>query len=232
MSSANTTTVADVTFLREARESRRWTQADLAARLDVSQGYVSLLETGRRPLASRLRRRVTRVLALSPANLPLPAAATALSGDDVARGLGRLGYPGFAHVAGGQKVNPAALVAGALLSSELDARLTEALPWVLARYPDLDWGWLVSQAKLHDLQNRLGYLVALARRRVDERQALRLRDVEQRLGRSRLDRDDPLSAGELTNAERRWLLQHRPPEAAWWRVLTRLEPELTARAAD
>jgi hypothetical protein len=35
------------------------------------------------------------------------------------------------------------------------------------RHPDLDWSWLVAQAKLDDLQNRLGFVVTL----IAERQA-------------------------------------------------------------
>jgi hypothetical protein len=41
--------------------------------------------------------------------------------------------------------------------------LCEALPWVARHYAaEVDWEWLVRQAKLHDFQNRLGFLLELA----------------------------------------------------------------------
>jgi len=48
------------------------------------------------------------------------------------------------------------LISEALLSAlsarDLDSRLVEALPWVLLNYPELDWQWLMSAARAHDLQ--------------------------------------------------------------------------------
>jgi len=35
--------------------------------------------------------------------------------------------------------------------------------WVLLKYPDLDWVWLLREAKVDDLQNPLGFLVSVAR---------------------------------------------------------------------
>jgi len=49
------------------------------------------------------------------------------------------------------------VVAAALAHSDLDVRIVEALPWVLAVFRDLDWGWLIAQCRLVNLQNRLGY---------------------------------------------------------------------------
>ena len=219
----------DSQLLREARKSKGWTQADLASRLGLSQGYVSLLEGGRRDVPDGLRKQLTRLMDLSPVNLPLPPEPAALTGEDVAKALARLGYAGFAHLAGGRRMNPAALVVGALLSLDLDARLAEALPWVLRRHADLDWAWLVSQAKLHDLQNRLGFLVTLARRTADALGDVaavgRLAAAERLLERSRLDRDDPLSMVRMTGAEVRWIQAHRPADAARWRVLSRLDAD-------
>jgi hypothetical protein len=130
-------------------------------------------------------------------------------------------------------MNPAELVLRALLSDELDARLVEGLVWTVHRYPDLDWPWLVSQAKQHDLQNRLGFLVDCARtlrqrRSEDPTPLAEWTDV---LARCRLDRDDPLSSDRLLDSERRWLLANRSPMAQQWRVLTTLAPELLADAA-
>lgn len=41
--------------------------------------------------------------------------------------------------------------------------MVEALVSVAVTYANLDWGWLVRQPKLDDFQNRLGFLVTLAR---------------------------------------------------------------------
>ena len=71
-------------------------------------------------------------------------------------------YPGFAHLRA-RKANPAAVILAALRRADLETRLAEALPWVLLTYPDLDWWWLIRHAKLHDVQNRLGFLVAVAK---------------------------------------------------------------------
>ena len=63
------------------------------------------------------------------------------------------------HFKPGRPNNPAALLFAALKMRDLERRLSEALPWVVWRYSDLDWEWLVREAKLHDLQNRLGFVV-------------------------------------------------------------------------
>ena len=118
---------------------------------------------------------------------------------------------------------------------DLEPRLSEALPWVAWRYPDLDWEWLVRKAKLHDLQNRLGFVVALARQ-VAERKgqaatAEALAAAEQRLEPSRLVREDTLCRESMTQAERRWLRDRRSAQAQHWNLLTGLVPEHLSYAA-
>ena len=118
----------------------------------------------------------------------------------------------------------AAKLYGALAQDELEPRLVEALPWLVLRYPDLEWSWVVREAKVRDLQNRLGFVVTLARqlatRARDEDKARSLRDLEAQLERSRLVREDTLCRASLTEAERRWLLEHRPHAAKHWNLLT------------
>jgi hypothetical protein len=58
--------------------------------------------------------------------------------------------------------NPAAVLLDALNEPDLDARVAEGLPWLALTYVDLDWDWLVRNAKLQDRQNRLGFAVSLA----------------------------------------------------------------------
>ena len=98
--------------------------------------------------------------------LPLPELnprLTAAKPNHLAAQLARLSYPGFTHrKKAGEPLNPAALVATALAHSDLDPRLMEALPWILATFHDLDGVWLSAQCRLLNPQNRLGYLVSLA----------------------------------------------------------------------
>jgi hypothetical protein len=74
----------------------------------------------------------------------------------------------------------------------MEVRVLEALPWLVAAYHDLDWEWPLREAKLRDVQNRLGFLVTLCRqvaqRRGDSAAVGKLRQVEQALDRARLAR--------------------------------------------
>jgi hypothetical protein len=86
--------------------------------------------------------------------------------------------------------NPAAVLLAALRHAHVPARVIEALPWLVTRFADLDWDWLVNEAKRWNVQNRLGYLVALAmelaRRQGDAVTVSRLEAVEQHLEDARL----------------------------------------------
>jgi hypothetical protein len=106
-------------------------------------------------------------------------------------------------------MNPAELLLAALSASGMEPRLAEALPWVVWKHHDLNWSWLLTQAKLNDLQNRLGFLVALAKavaERHHDADAVKTLDrVEAALEPSRLAREDTLARESITQAERRWL---------------------------
>lgn len=220
------------TDLRLARKHKGWNQAELARRLGVSQGYVSLLESGDRPVPMHLASTLVRLLELSPTHLPVETPAAPLKSDRALSALGALGYAGFAHRGKRVRLNPADLVARALRQDHVEARLVEALPWVLLRFPDLDWPWLVSQAKQHDVQNRLGFVVTLARRLADRQGqssvAESLRSWELVLERSRLQREDAFAGDALTNAERKWLRSHRSADAAHWNMLSGLSADVLA----
>jgi transcriptional regulator with XRE-family HTH domain len=211
------------------RLKRGLTQAQAAVRLGVSQPYLSQMEKGQRPVTPELARSATALYRLSATALPMPEEAPTGAGADASRlacQLAGLGYPGFAHLRP-RLANPAAVVLQALLMKDLEVRLAEALPWVLLTYPDLDWSWLVSNAKLQDAQNRLGFLVAVAKSfaatRVEFEPALRqLTAVEQRLERARLVREDTLCQESMPAAERRWLHTNRSPLAHHWNLLTGL----------
>jgi hypothetical protein len=122
-------------------------------------------------------------------------------------------------------LNPAEMLVRTLQAKDVDARLVEALPWVLVKYPDLDWNWLLREAKANDLQNRLGFVVTVAKElaesRGDLQTAQQLSHWEQALENSRLQREDAFRES-LTDAERRWLRVNRSTEAAKWNVLSNL----------
>lgn len=210
--------------LREARRLRRWTQANLAQHLGLSQTYVSLLESGRRRVPGHLAGKLVADLDLPPTHVPMTNKTAPLPSDAAGRALASLGYPGFAHLKRTRTVNPAELVFRTLSSRDVEARLVEALPWVLLQYRDLNWVWLVKQAKLNDLQNRLGFVVTLARelaeRQANTKAADTLAHWEQRLTHSRLQREDAFTSETMTERERQWLKVHRSAEAAQWNLLS------------
>jgi transcriptional regulator with XRE-family HTH domain len=215
-------------MFKAARLKRGWTQAQTAARLGVSQGYVSLVERRGRPISTSLLRRARKVLDLPPTGLPL-GQPHKLDSAGLAGALASLGYPGFAYLRWRARLNPAEVLLAALGSRDLEARVVEALPWVALEFPDLDWDWLLARVKVDDLQNRLGFVVTQARRLAENRRnastLARLGEVEHRLQRSRLAREDTLCHESMTLAERRWLASHRPADAERWNLLTDLVPE-------
>ena len=218
--------------LKFGRKQKGWTQEEAVSRLGVSQPYLSLLEKGTRPVPEKLARKAAALYGLSAVTLPVESDWKALelkNEKSLATDLATLGYPGFSHLTHGQRKNPVEVLLLALSTRDLNSRLVEALPWVLLEYPDLDWPSLVNAVKVRDLQNKLGFVVSLARR-VAEKQgasgkAEQLRSPESALERSRLLLEETLCHESLTNAERKWLLTSRPPEAEYWRLLTDLRPE-------
>jgi transcriptional regulator with XRE-family HTH domain len=213
------------TDVARARKARGWKQRHLARKLGVSQPYVSLLERNRRVVPYRLARRLSHVLDLSPSTLPIGLVKQPFVSRRAASSLGRMGYPGFAYLRSGYTLNPAEVLVRTLRAENVDARLLEALPWVLLKYPNLDWDWLVREAKSNDLQNRLGFVVTVARQlaqgRGDSRTAEKLSFWEHVLERSRLQREGAFRES-LTDAERQWLRVNRSTEAAKWNVLSTL----------
>ena len=214
--------------LRAARLAKGWSQVKAAARLAVSQPYLAMLERGQRRLGPQLVQRAARLYNLPPAAVPpspcgvRPRCSAATLGRDLAG----LGYPGFAYVRSRswKPKNPSEVLLNALAQDDLEPRLAEALPWLVLRYWTLDWRWAVREAKLRDLQNRLGFVVGLARRLAerggDERKVLTLTKLEAELDRSRLARTDTLCRASLPESERRWLTEHRPDEAKHWNLVT------------
>ena len=213
------------------------TQVQAARRLGVSQPYLSQLERGERPVTAELTRSAASLYRLPATALPMPETdpVAAEHPNRLARQLAGLGYPGFAHLRR-LKANPATVVLEALVRQDLEVRLAEALPWVLLVYPDMDGSWLVRQAKLHDVQNRLGFLVALAKTLAATRPRFRpalepLAAFEEQLERTRLAREDTLGRESMPAAERRWLHTNRSPLARHWNLLSGLTADQLPYAA-
>lgn len=214
--------------LKQARQAKGWSQVQAAARLGVSQAYLAMLEGGRRRLTPELARRAMKLYGLPPTVLPPsgPASRHRVDAGTLANDVAALGYPGFAHLRprNWKPKNPSEVLLTALAQDDLEARLVEALPWLVVKYWPLDQGWLVREAKLRDLQNRLGFVVSLARylaeRAGDERKARALKELETDLERSRLAREDTLCKASMREPERRWLAENRSEEGKRWNLLT------------
>lgn len=213
-----------------ARKEVGLTQAQAAVKLGVSQPYLSQLERGARSPRTALERKAA-ALYRHPTVLPLPDSekAAAVGPDDLQRELAALGYPKFAHVRSDDQCNPAGVVFTAVIQRDLDTRLVEALPWVMSTYTDLDWPWLRDRVKLRNVQNRLGYVVFLAKQvassRTSDNNTQALSEWEQDLEEARLAREDTLCRDSMSQRERSWLRTHRPSAAAHWNLLTSLTPE-------
>lgn len=221
--------------LRNLREQRGWNQQELARRLGVSQTLVSLWEHGERQIPTRRLRQLHKLgMKLNPVELPMRGKAR-VTDVDHAQELSNLGYPGFVHFQAGQPTwNPAELLVHALAEQNLDRRVAEALPWLVLRYSEMDWEWVRREAKLHDLQNRLGFTLVLARKLAVQKQerdvAAALDRQEESLRDSLLAKEDTYCNEGMTQAERRWLRAKRSPEASTWNVLSDLEPAFLIHA--
>jgi transcriptional regulator with XRE-family HTH domain len=219
------------TLLREARRKKKWTQRQAAVALGVTQGYLSMLEKGRRAVSDRFARKALKVLRLPPTAVPLRSWEAARRRDFGAE-LGALGYPGFSYLrlssSRGPR-NPAEVLLGALSEPNLDARVAEGLPWLVLRYVDMDWVWLTDNAKMRDLQNRLGFAVSLAidtaKTKSDTEMVTALRSRLDVLEKARLAREDTFCHESMTLAEKVWLRQNRSAMAAHWNLLTDMRAE-------
>lgn len=218
--------------VKASRKKSGRTQAQLARLLGVTQAYVSQMEKSRRRVPDRLARKLVGHLGLPATALPVSASRSEpLDSKLVAEELARLAYPGMAYLKKGVPTrNPSEVFMAALASDDLDARLVEALPWILLRFPDLDLDGVTRFAKLRDLQNRLGFLVGLAREVAETQPAFRnrldaLRTLEQILEKSRLVREDDFGEGERSAAMREWLRRHRSQLAEHWNMLSDLKVE-------
>jgi len=225
--------------LAHYRKQKKRTQVETARALGVSQTYLSLLEAGKRPLNKRLQKRAARIFELPPTELParlLSGELPSVTDDQLAADLADLGYPGFAHLRRKRqrRKNPADVLLSGLNARQRDARIMEAMPWLALTFPGMRWTQLMMLSKSVDLQNRLGFVVSLARELAEERGETKTSEVlqaqEHLLERSRLAREDTLCNDAMTKAERNWLATHRTANAKHWGILTSLSPKLVRYA--
>lgn len=203
---------------------------EAAQRLGVTQAYLSMVERGSRAVSDELAAMALRVYPLSATVRPL---GTGIAGSQseafFKEALGELGYPGFAYLKSRVSSNPAELLLLALDTDDLDSRVVEALPWLPFRFPDLNWLWLRTEAKLRDRQNRIAFVTEVGRQVAEaageSERAHALRDRVSEFERSRLAVEDTLCKESMSHAERRWLRAHRSRAAAHWNLLTDLKPE-------
>lgn len=223
--------------LAEARKRMGLTQQEAARRLRVSQPYLSLLEKDRRRLPhSHVHSFLTLYQELSPVALPFKGQREwdRLGNQELASELASLGYPGFSYLRTQPGWNPAEVLVAALTKDNLESRVAEALPWLVFAYSNMNWSFVVKQAKLHDVQNRLGFALTLARELAERLRnndaAAQLSAVESRLQRSVLLRKQTFCSERMSQAERRWLETRSSPEARRWNVLSDLSPEHLSHA--
>jgi transcriptional regulator with XRE-family HTH domain len=216
---------------KAARQGRGWTQEEAAGHLGMTQAYLNLLENGKRRLTPRVVRRAVSGYGLSPEVLPVgenfvPART---SDDQLVEWLVRLEYPGFAYLkTHAAKKNPNEVLLAALGQTSLDGRVAEALPWVAMKYGQPD-AWLVETARKFNLQNKLGFVVALARRVAEshnnESRSTELGKLEEMLEESRLTKEGFFYRPPMTEREREWLSKNRTADAAHWNLLADMRPE-------
>ena len=216
---------------KSARLAKGWTQTQAAAHMGMTQAYLNYLENGKRRLTPDLVRRATSVYGLPPQALPVADTFTPAQTDDqqMTEFLARLGYPGFAYLRPrSQKRHPFEVLLTGLAQKSLDARVAEALPWVALSYAQPDT-WLVGNARRFNLQNRLGFVVSLAKRvaetRNDHVRAAELSQLESLLDESRLAKEDFFYRPPRTENESEWLRKNRTEDAAHWNMLTDMRPE-------
>jgi transcriptional regulator with XRE-family HTH domain len=216
--------------LRTLRKKHDWNQNELARRLGISQTLVSHWERETRPVPAQWLKKLYRLgLPFDATKLPMRKDADSVR-VDFAQELSNLGYPAYEYFRTGlPSWNPAQFLIKALSQTDLDRRVAEGLPWLARHFAGMNWDWARREAKVRDLQNRLGFTIALARKVAEQRGqsdvALQLARQEEALWDSLLAKEDTFSRTDMTQAERNWLRTHRSPEARAWHVLSDLVTE-------
>jgi hypothetical protein len=197
----------------------------------MTQAYLNFLENGKRRLTPRLVRRAALVYGLPPEVLPVADTFVPAETDDqrLTEMLAKLGYPGFSYLRTHTlKKNPSEVLLTALAQKSLDGRVAEALPWVAMKFAQPN-PWLVANARKFNLQNKLGFVVTLARHLAEKQsngaRSRELSQLENALENSRLAKEDVFYRPLRTESEGEWLRKNRTEDAAHWNLLTDMRPE-------
>jgi DNA-binding XRE family transcriptional regulator len=115
--------------LKLARETVGLTQQQAAEHIGVSQTYLALMETGRRRVTEQVGLKMMDLYRLGPTVLPLRVDdLESLNSASLAKALANLGYPGFRHLLGGRRDNPAVVLLAAISRDDVEVRVVESLP--------------------------------------------------------------------------------------------------------
>ena len=220
--------------LETVRKRQGVSQVQAAKLLGLSQPMLSHMETGKRNVSLEVARRAAEVFGGDATALPVNPLPRH-SDETLASELGRLGYPGYAHLSGCLR-NPAELLLDALDHADLDVRTTEGLPWLVLTYSHLDWSWLLREVKLRNRQNRLGFVVSLANNMAYQNDASVvwgvLESVLRELEDARLVKEDTLCQESWPLSRKQHVRAVRSKLAAHWNLNTRLsEVDLAHYAA-
>ena len=217
--------------LKNARLGKGWTQVQTACHMGVTQAYWNFLENGKRKLTLQLAQKAMQVFELSADMLPLTGdfVPVWVGDEQLVNMLARLKYPGFSHVlTRTPRKNPSEVLLTSLVQPSLDARVAEALPWVALKFAKPD-PWLVDNSRKLNLQNKLGFVVTLARqvaeRRGENPNVSDLLQLEKTLDGSRLAREGFFYRPPFTETEKEWLRKNRSQDAAHWNLLSDMKPE-------
>jgi hypothetical protein len=142
--------------------------------------------------------------------------------------LSALGYAAFAHLKRSRpRPRPDAVLLSMLAEPDVDARVAEALPWLVRHFEnEINFEWLVRQAKLQNLQNRFGFVLALSG--VQNATAITALNA---LDRVRLLEEATLGWNSMPPPMRQWMRNNRSDLAKHWNILTRIDQEGATDAA-
>jgi transcriptional regulator with XRE-family HTH domain len=216
------------TPLAQVRKTSRMTQVEAACKLGVSQPFLSQLERGDRGMSEEVAKRAYEVFG-DPTFLT-PQTDRHQTDAELADELGAMGYPGFAYRGGQPSRNPAEVLLDALDRPELETRVVEGLPWLPLRYSHLDWKWLTREMKLRNRQNRLGFVVTLAKQLADRMPEYHevspfLSSVEKELEDARLAKVDTLCHETWSNRRLEQVNRQRSRIAEHWNLSTGVSVE-------
>jgi transcriptional regulator with XRE-family HTH domain len=216
---------------KQARSAAGMSQGEAATRLGVTQSYLSLVENGKRPVPVRWWGKAGKLFALDPLLLLLSPwhewQPRPVSNQWLAEQLALVGYPGFAYMRSRlARVHPADLLMTGLAQPDVEPRVMEGLFWLLTRYWQMDPTWLVNVAKLHGLQNKLGFAAeTLLNAGRQHNWAGAMEQLLTALLPVRLVEESTLCQRPLLSGEKRWVEQNRAPAASTWNLLTDFKPE-------